>query len=286
MGPVDSPKPTKDSVTRERVRVRLMIMRRVTPVVLAAFALLAAACGGETADTTTTTIVATTTTTVPPSTTTTQASPTTTEMSTTTTGPPGPTTTTLAGDPIDFGPANGDIVMVVGVRHDDVLNLRAAPGADQPIVDEIPPTFTDLVAQGNTRDLSPGFWIEVDYEGTDGWVNMRFIAFGGDVTDETSTVIDELGERPVEPTMTTLGELVADVFDSDEEPQSRIVQVTPVASGDLSEVTYDVIGLGDDSVLGFRLHIFAEETGDGFSLRSVEATLLCGRGVTDDGACV
>lgn len=176
--------------------------------------------------------------------------------------------------------------MVVGVRHDDVLNLRAGPGAGQPIVAEIPPTFTNLVAQGNTRDLSPGFWIEVDYEGTDGWVHMAFIAFGGEVTDQTSTVIDELGQRPVESTMTALGEVVADVFDSDEEPQSSIVQVTPVSSGDLSEVTYDVIGLGDDSVLGFRLHIFAEETSTGFSLRSVEATLLCLRGVTEDGICV
>jgi len=175
--------------------------------------------------------------------------------------------------------------MVVGVRHDDVLNLRAAPGADQPIIAEIPPTYTDLVAQGNTRDLSPGFWIEVDYEGTIGWVNFAFTAFEGHVTDETSTVIDELGERPVESTMTALGELVADVFNSDEEPQVDIVQVAEVTEGDLAEVTYDVIGLGDDSVLGFRLHIFAEETSDGFSLRSVEATLLCSRG-TDDGLCV
>lgn len=261
-----------------------MGMRRVTPAILAVIALLAAACGGEAADTTTTTTTTTSTTTVAPSTTTTQTSTTTTDR-TTTTSRAGPTTTTLAGDPIDFGPADGDVIMVVGVRYDDVLNLRAAPGADQPIADEIPPTFADLVAQGNTRDLSPGFWIEVDYEGTVGWVNMRYIGFEGDVTDETSMVIGELGERPVERTMTALGEVVADVFASDDEPQSEIVQVTPVSTDDLSEVTYDVIGLGDDAVLGFRLHIFAEETGNGFSLRSVEVTLLCGRGVSE-GACV
>lgn len=176
-------------------------------------------------------------------------------------------------------------MVVVGVRHDDVLNLRAAPGAGQPIRDEIPPTFADLVAQGNTRDLSPGFWIEVEYEGTVGWVNLAFIAYGGDVSDETSTVIDELGERPVESTMTALGEAVAKVFDSEEEPQSDIVQVTEVVEGDLAEVTYDVIGLGDDSVLGFRIHVFAEESSDGFTLRSVETTLLCARGVSG-GVCV
>lgn len=242
----------------------------MTTTLLASMALLLAACGADVADTTTT---------EPPSTTTT------TVETTTTTSPPDTSTTTLAGEPIDFGPAEDDVVMVVGVEHDDVLNLRAGPGADQPISDEIPPTFTDLVAQGNTRDLSPGFWIEVDYEGTSGWVNLAYIAYAGDVTDETSAVIDELRERPVEPTMADLAEAVADVFASDEEPESDIVQVTAVAEGDLTEVTYDVIGLGDDAVRGFRLHIFAEESSDGFTLRTVEVTLLCGRGVSG-GLCV
>jgi hypothetical protein len=39
-------------------------------------------------------------------------------------------------------------------------------------------------------------------------------------------------------------------------------------------------------VLGVRLHIFAEEGSGGFTLRSVETTTLCGRGVDDGGACV
>jgi hypothetical protein len=235
-------------------------------------AMLLAACGADVGDTTTT---------APPLTTTTTVETTTTLADTTTTQA---TTTTLAGEPIEFGPAEDDIVMVVGVAYDDVLNLRAAPGADQPISDEIPPTFAELVAQGNTRDLSPGFWIEVDYEGSVGWINFAYTAFEGDVNDETSAVIDDLGERPVESTMTELAEVVAGVFDSDEEPESDIVQVTEVVEGDLTEVTYDVIGLGDDSVRGFRLHIFAEESSDGFTLRTVEVTLLCGRGVSD-GLC-
>ena len=247
--------------------------------------MLAVACGSDTGEPTTTTVAPTTT--IAPSPTTTSA-----PMTTTTTAPqptttaPGPTTTTLAGEPIDFGPADGDVLMVVGVRHDDVLNLRAGPGTGQPIVDEIPPTFSELQAQGNTRDLSPGFWIEVDYEGTTGWVNMRYVAYEGVVTDETSTVVAELGERPVEPTMIDLGELVASVFASEADPESAIVQVTPVSTGDLAEVTFDVVGIGDDSVLGSRLHVFAEKVAGGFSLRSVEVTTLCGRGVTDDGLCV
>lgn len=261
-------------------------MKRVTIAFLVAFSLVAAACGGDAADTTTTTTTLdSSTTSAAPTTTTVQPTTTTTGASTTTTAPPRATTTTLAGEPIDFGPGEGDVVMVIGVRHDDVLNLRAGPGADQPIIDEIPPTFTDLVALGNTRDLDPSFWIEVDYEGTVGWVHMGFIGFEGVVTDETSHVVAELGGNPVEPTMRELGEVVADVFDSDEVPESDIVQVTPVTTGDLAEVTYHVIGLGDDAVGGFRLHMFAEETDDGFSLRSVEVTTICSRGVDEDRLC-
>jgi hypothetical protein len=259
-------------------------MRRATPALLIALAVLAAACGSDTGEPTTTTVAPSTTTTQPA--TTTIAPTTTTTVPATTTTIPATTTTTLAGEPIDFGPATGDLLMVVGVAHNDVLNLRASPGATQPISDRIPPTFTMLIAQGNTRDLSPGFWIEVDYEGTRGWVNMRYVAYEGVVTDETSTVVSELGERPVEPTMSDLGELVASVFASEADPESAVVQVTPVSTGDLVEVTFDVVGIGDDSVLGFRLHVFAEEVSGGFSLRSVEVTTLCGRGVTEDGLCV
>ncbi|MGF1618514.1 MAG: hypothetical protein ACFCU2_12020 [Acidimicrobiia bacterium] len=247
-------------------------MRRITTILLASMAMLLAACGADVGETTTTAPLSTTTsvdmTTTLADTTTTQATP-----------------TTLAGESIDFGPAADDVVMVAGVAYDDVLNLRAAPGADQPISDEIPATYTDLVAQGNTRDLSPGFWIEVDYEGTVGWVNLAYVAYEGTVTDETANVIDELGERPVEATMTDLAEVVAAVFASDEEPESDIVQVTDIAEGDLTEVIYDVVGFPDDAVRGVRLHIFAEESSNGFTLRTVEVTLLCGRGVSD-GLCV
>ena len=175
--------------------------------------------------------------------------------------------------------------MVIGVRHDDVLNLRAGPGVASPVVDEIPPTYTELVARGNTRDLPGAFWIEVEYEGTTGWVHLGFVGYEGGVDDQTSVVVEELGERPVAASMTDLGEVVAGVFAS-EDPESAIVQVTPVTGGDLAEVTYDVIGFGDDAVRGARLHIFAEMAGGEFTLRSVEMTSICGRGVDANDLCV
>ena len=58
--------------------------------------------------------------------------------------------------------------------------------------------------------------------------------------------------------------------------------------GDLGEITLDVIGMGDDSILGERLHVFGDPDpgGESFTMRTVERTLLCARGVGDDGLCV
>ena len=272
-----------------RTLLRHMGMKRTLAF---AITVLVAACGGDAGGATTTSIPPASTSTSAVATTMPEPSTTTTAPAlTTTTGPATTTTvgaspTTLAGQPIDFGPAEGDVLMVVGVRHDDTLNLRAGPGTIAPVVDEIPPTYMDLIAEGNTRELPRSFWIEVDYEGTAGWINVAFVGYEGDTTDETASVIDELGERPTAATVVGLGLEVASVFASESDPESDIVQVTPVGEGDLADITIDVIGLADDSVRGVRLHIFAEPVTGGFSLRSVEVTAICGRGVDSDLLCV
>ncbi len=48
-----------------------------------------------------------------------------------------------------------------------------------------------------------------------------------------------------------------------------------------------MIGLGDDSVFGIRVHVLAEVDagGEAFRLTRVESTLLCARG-TSGGICV
>jgi hypothetical protein len=242
-----------------------------------ALALVVSACGGGDAADSTSTTDATPTTTTP--TTTTQAETTTTTVAETT------TTTGLPGEPIDFGPAAGDTIAVIGVAHDDVLNLRAAPGADQEIVAEIPNLADGLTALGNTRDIGDSFWIEVEYDGTTGWVHYSFIGYLGVTDDMTSTVIDQLGEAPIAETMLDIGAAVATTFAS-EEPESDIVLTVAPTVGDLGEVTYDVIGIGDDAVRGFRVHVFGQPEDETFGLKSVEVTTLCGRGVTDEGLCL
>lgn len=233
--------------------------------------LLIVACGGSGADTTTTNQVTTSTSTV-----------TTTTASTTTTSDDD-----LPGEPIEFGPAAGDEVSVVGVAYDDVLNVRAAPGTDSEIVAELQPTATGLIATGRARTLPESIWFEVEVESVIGWVSSAFVGYLGLTDDATAEVIESLGETPGAETMLDLGLIVAEAISSDEPPSRIVMSVAPTV-GDLGEVTYDVVGLGDDALGGVRLHVFGDPTegGEAFVLSNVERTLICSRGVTDDSFCI
>jgi hypothetical protein len=255
-------------------------MKKIVPgSVIITLVLLVGACGDAGADTTTTS----------PATTATTAG--TTTASTTTTTTTTLTTTTadddLPGEPIDFGPAAGDEVAVVGVAHDDVLNVRAAPGTDSEVVAELEPTATGLIGTGRARSLPESIWFEVEVKGVTGWVSSAFVGYLGLTDDATAEVIEQLGETPGAETMLDLGLIVAEAMSS-EDPPSRIVMSVAPTVGDLGEVTFDVVGLGDDALGGVRLHVFGDpaEGGEGFVLSNVERTFICSRGATDDGFCL
>jgi len=183
----------------------------------------------------------------------------------------------LPGEPTDFGPRAGGTVAVVGVAFDDELNVRSAPGVSNAIVATLAPTAA-AGATGNNRLLGGSIWYEIDADGTTGWANGAFLLGLGDTRDITSQVISQLGSRPSAATMLGLGRIVAD-SQASTDVESDIVMVVAPTGGDLGEVTYDVIGLADDSVGGLRLHVFGqrESSGAGFGLKSVEATSLCSR---------
>jgi hypothetical protein len=190
----------------------------------------------------------------------------------------------LPGEPIDIGPSEGDVVAVVGVGHDDVLHVRAAPGPEQDSLAALDPLADDLVAEGQSRLLEDSIWYLVSVDEVEGWVNSSYVQYLGGVDDATSLVVDRTGSIPRAATMPQLGLIVAEQFASTE-PPSRVTMTVPASLGSLGEVTYDVVGLGDDSIGGFRLHVFGTPDGNGFVLKSVERTVLCLRGVSD-GLCV
>ncbi|MGB5758419.1 MAG: SH3 domain-containing protein [Acidimicrobiales bacterium] len=253
--------------------------------IIAAVALVAGACGGDDDDGTSadTTVDDSSTTTTTGGTggtdndTTTGSTPTSGGSSST-----GGSATTLPGEDIDLFVKAGDVLGVVGVAYDDELNIRVAPGTDQEIVATAEPTADDLVATGRARSLPNSIWYELTVDGTTGWVNSRLVAFIGGTDDATAEYLAR-NDRPSAETMMDLGEFVAAGFASTD-PKSEIVQVVAPTVGDLGEVTYDVIGIGDDAQIGYRLHIFGveEDSGESFALRTIERTALCGRGLSGE----
>jgi hypothetical protein len=194
----------------------------------------------------------------------------------------------LAGERIDIFPYEDTVLAVVGVEADDVLNVREAPGPREDVVVELDPLADDIEPSGHNRQLDDGsIWAEITAEGVTGWANTAFLAHLGDTDDTTSQLYPDVADRPSAETMLELGDAVAAEVAGSDEPEPDVVVVDGPTVGDLGEITVDVIGFPDDSVLGARLHVFAEPdpSGDGFTVRSVESTTLCRRGVSE-GLCV
>lgn len=194
----------------------------------------------------------------------------------------------LPGERLEIFPYEGVTLSVVGVAADDKLNVRSGPGVSFAVVFELEPLAAGVTATGHNRSIEGGgVWGEIRSANRTGWANTSFLLQPGRTDDVTSQVLARASSRPRAETMAQLGRTVARTRASDS-PRSRITVVDGPTSGDLSEITVDVIGLGDDSIGGERLKVFAEpaSSGAGFSLRRVEGTLLCSRGVTDTGLCV
>lgn len=252
-------------------------MRRALPGLLAV-TLVLAGCGDDDAETTTGTSVVTETET--------ETETETADPSTSTTATPTPSE--LPGERIELFPYEGAELAVVGVEADDVLNVRAAPGAEYEIVARLDPLADGIGPTGHNRQLEDNtIWAEIEVDGTTGWASTAFLAHPGAVRDVTSQLYPTPEDLPRAETMVELGEMVADGIIVDGEPQPEVVVVDGPTIGDLGEITVDVVGLPDDAQLGERLRIFAEPDpgGESFTVRTVESELLCRRGVSD-GLCV
>lgn len=189
--------------------------------------------------------------------------------------------TVLPGEPYTSMPfETGASFGVVGVALDDVLNVRAMPGADQVILTTLKPLTTDVVFTGRARLLSSptAVWYEVDIEDVTGWAHSRYLAPLAGTADATHEVVAAAGKIPSGSTVDDIGTQVAAIrSQSGDNPPPRIV----IVDRSSEEIIYDLVGFYDDSVLGERLHVFIHEGDPGsgdFSLKSVEVTWICMRG--------
>lgn len=187
----------------------------------------------------------------------------------------------LPGEVVDVPPLN-EVVAVIGVEAGSGLHYRTGPGTEFESVGTLEPLGVSP-AYGEIRRREDGsHWAQVMK--TDGWffwMNMKYLAFPGETTDVTA----DLAELPSAATVEEAGLLVAAQRTADQPPSVQTVVVDGPVEGDAGEVVIDVVGLGDDALAGERLHVVTERTGQGHSVRSVELTPLCARGVTEDGLC-
>lgn len=193
----------------------------------------------------------------------------------------------LPGERIKIFPYEGAQLAVVGVAADDTLNVRSGPGTEFDVVFDLDPMATNATATGHNRSVGEaGFWSEIAVDGRTGWARAAFLLQPGQVRDITAALFPTPADRPKAKTMLELGQTVARLRASDD-PASDVVVVDQPTVGDVGEIAVDVIGFGDDSVGGERLKIFAEPGpgGESFTVRTVEATTFCSRGVTDDRLC-
>ena len=189
----------------------------------------------------------------------------------------------LPGEPFEGILPTGAVLGVINVAADDQLNVRERPGADQPILDALAPLTTGLIFTGRERLLGPptAVWYEIEVGNVVGWVHSRYAAPQAGTFDITSEVVTAVGSIPTGATIDEVGATVLEARSRFADPRPTSIVVDGPSVGDLSEITYDLTGFGDDSVLGERLHLFIAETGNDdapLELRSVEVTYLCARG--------
>jgi hypothetical protein len=191
----------------------------------------------------------------------------------------------LPGEAIDAGPKAGQALAVVGVEAGHALVVRRLPGPASEAVTTLGAVATGAVSTGRSRLVGATIWDEVAVHGTTGWAEGSHLALPAHTTDLTAEAVAKLGRRPAAATMRALGSAVAGAYTSTE-PPSIVVVTVDSSVGDLGEITMDVVGLGDDSVAAIRLHVFGAPTSGSFTLKSVEGTPFCYRGVSAAGRCV
>lgn len=117
------------------------------------------------------------------------------------------TTTTVAGEEASNRPTH----RVVGVADDDVLNVRAQPGADGDLIAVLPPTYAGIRALDNIETVvDGGNWREVELldptrvvergelDGVrlTGWVNSAFIEEYDPTLPEVAPCEHDIGPMP------------------------------------------------------------------------------------------
>lgn len=108
------------------------------------------------------------------------------------------------GRRFDYGPAKNTVMHVVGVRHDDALNLRAAPTANAKLVTSKAPgqlIFPQLLSLGSgwLPDTGGAWWqVEINHpenvlHGEKVWAHTNYLKPLATATNKTDEIIRKIG---------------------------------------------------------------------------------------------
>ncbi len=193
---------------------------------------------------------------------------------------------TVAGEIIEQAtPEVQAETVLIGVSSSETVAVHARPGLDQPLAGEVPPG-TSIEPLGQAFETEDGLiWWQVRAGAIQGWIQPN-IAYRGPAQDITEAAVARIGEGTEFASPEESAAAIAKSILIEEGAEETIV-VSTVESGDpiRATVTVDVLGLQDDSVLGYRL-IVASSASTGWQPESVFQTSLCARGVSPDGLCL
>ena len=163
---------------------------------------------------------------------------------------------------------------VVGVAHNDKLNVRKAPNAGAAVLTRLGPTATRIKATGKRQ----GQWWQLSTAQGQGWANSRYLGQLGKPVDITAEA-REIGIAP------TAAALVRKVVRSQAAMGEGELRGPVTAARSSGQFTVDVLGYADDAIAGERFIVRTFPGEAGFQVRSASATPICARAVTKEGLC-
>jgi hypothetical protein len=183
--------------------------------------------------------------------------------------------TATGGEAVDSAFQLGDLVGLIGVAADETSWLVDHPGGAGPTDGVIGLVSTErgIETLGTARLVDGVVWEQVRLDEHSGWLPRAGLAVLGEAEDVTHLY---RGVRA--PTIAGLALEIASEIEA-----SRLVLVDESAGGG---VVYDVLGLGDDSVAGFRVEVTAIGGSGGYGPALVMRTPLCSLGIGEDGRCL
>jgi len=178
---------------------------------------------------------------------------------------------------------------------DGGLNMRTNAGVDFEIISTLPRSV-EVATTGACVVVGSVDWWEVVPTGATGggWVSSRYLSDAPVFDPGLGKAIEDTYNVELRAdTLEDLAALLAEAYGFDGDVVITQVGEVEVADAVGGDVTYDLTGLKDDSVDGFRVDIgfHFDKNADateitGFIAKQITTRALCSRGVTDDGLCI